>query len=367
MLESTTYPGTTRELVTPVLEAASGLRGCDDFLVGYSPERIDPGNSDFTLLNTPKIVAAIGAPALAAVRAFYGTFVDTLVPLERPEEAELAKLVENTFRHVNIALVNELAHFANELGVDLRKAIDAAATKPFGFMPFRPGPGVGGHCLPIDPSYLSWRVAREVGAPFRFVELANELNRGMPSYVVRRVQDQLNRDGIALRDARVLILGLAYKPGTGDTREAPAYPIIASLRRLGAEVRAVDPHVDLSVTTIDAAHRAWTAMPSVRPTFVLLLTEHDEFDFSIRCTHLASRVRYPRVYSCWGQRRAALTQARVQMLLRQLDTAQAVCFAPSRPIRSFALLRQMPTGRATAEGLRESEAGWHSIALRPGT
>ena len=168
VLESTTYPGTTREILVPVLEAASGMQHGRDFLAGYSPERIDPGNSDHALTNTPKIVAGIDVSSLVAMQAFYGSFVTQLIPVPRPDEAELAKLLENTFRHVNIVLVNELAVFAHELDVDLGVAIEAAASKPFGFMPFRPGPGVGGHCLPIDPTYLSWRVERELGAPFRF-------------------------------------------------------------------------------------------------------------------------------------------------------------------------------------------------------
>jgi UDP-N-acetyl-D-glucosamine dehydrogenase len=285
VLESTTYPGTTRELLVPLLEATSGLRCGDDFLIGYSPERIDPGNPDFTLKNTPKVVSGLDAHALAAVRAFYGAFVETLVPVGRPEEAELTKLLENTFRHVNVALVNELAVFAHDLGVDLRAAIDAAATKPFGFMPFRPGPGVGGHCLPVDPSYLSWRVERELGTRFRFVELANDVNTHMPLYVVQRMQALLNRDGLALRDARILVLGLAYKPGSGDTREAPSVPVIAELRRLGADVRAVDPHVDPSVQQIGVPLVQATEEIVTDADVVLVLTDHPEFDLELisRC------------------------------------------------------------------------------------
>jgi nucleotide sugar dehydrogenase len=281
VLESTTYPGTTRELLVPLLEEVSGLRCGADFLAGYSPERIDPGNPEFTLVGTPKVIAGMSAPALAAIEAFYGAFVETLVPLGRPEEAELTKLLENTFRHVNIALVNELAVFAHALDVDLRVAIDAAATKPFGFMPFRPGPGVGGHCLPVDPSYLSWRVARELGTPFRFVELANEVNARMPAYVVQRLQDLLNRDGLALNGARVLVLGLAYKPGTGDTREAPSARIIETMRRLGAEVSAVDPHVDPSVATVDVPLVALTEGAVADADAVLVLTDHPDLDLEM--------------------------------------------------------------------------------------
>lgn len=281
ILESTTYPGTTRELLVPILEDVSGLHCGDDFLAGYSPERIDPGNPEFTLVSTPKLVAGMNGSALAAIQAFYGTFVEKLVPLARPEEAELAKLLENTFRHVNIALVNELAVFAHDLDVDLRAAIDAAATKPFGFMPFRPGPGVGGHCLPVDPAYLSWRVARKLGAPFRFVELANEVNARMPAYVVQRLQDLLNRDGLALNGARVLVLGLSYKPGIGDTREAPSTPIIETMHRLGVDARAVDPHVDPSVARVDVPLVALTTDEVDEADAVLVLTDHPEFDLEM--------------------------------------------------------------------------------------
>ncbi len=193
ILESTTYPGTTEELVQPILEAGSGLRVGADFHLGYSPERIDPGNATWTLETTPKVVSGVTPGCLAAVQGFFDAAGGETVPVSSPKEAELAKLLENTFRHVNIALVNELAMFAHELGVDAWEAIDAASTKPFGFMRFTPGPGVGGHCLPIDPSYLSWRVRRSLGHTFRFVELANDVNEHMPDHVVSRVAAALNR------------------------------------------------------------------------------------------------------------------------------------------------------------------------------
>ncbi|HEY7486776.1 MAG TPA: nucleotide sugar dehydrogenase, partial [Streptosporangiaceae bacterium] len=184
VVESTTYPGTTEELLKPILEDGSGLVAGTDFHLGYSPERIDPGNQVWTLISTPKIVSAVDEKSLRAVDAFYRTIVETTVPVSGTREAELAKLLENTFRHVNIALVNEIAMFAHELSIDVWEAIDAASSKPFGFMRFTPGPGVGGHCLPIDPSYLSWRVRQRLGEPFRFVELANDVNEHMPDYVV---------------------------------------------------------------------------------------------------------------------------------------------------------------------------------------
>ena len=281
VLESTTYPGTTVELLVPALEAASGLRAGIDFSVGYSPERIDPGNPTHTLTTTPKIVSGIDARSLHAIEMFYGAFVDKLVPVGRPEEAELAKLLENTFRHVNIALVNELAVFSHDLGVDLWAAIDAAATKPFGFMPFRPGPGVGGHCLPVDPSYLSWRVQRQTGEPFRFVELANEVNARMPDYVVRRIQEQLNEDGLAVRGARILLLGLAYKPGTGDLREAPSAPIVAGLRRLGAGVAAVDPHVLQEGVVGGVEMLPLNKAVLGAADLVVIVTDHPSFDLDL--------------------------------------------------------------------------------------
>ena len=221
VLESTTYPGTTEETVVPLLEKGSGLTAGADFAVGYSPERIDPSNPTWTLRNTPKIVAGLDAASLDVVDEFYSQIVDTTVRVPGLKEAELAKLLENTFRHVNIALVNELAMYCNELGIDVWSVIDAAATKPFGFMKFTPGPGVGGHCLPIDPSYLSWQVRQELGRSFRFVELANDVNAHMPDYVVDRVARKLNTVRKALNGANVLVLGLAYKKNSGRCRGSP--------------------------------------------------------------------------------------------------------------------------------------------------
>jgi UDP-N-acetyl-D-glucosamine dehydrogenase len=279
VLESTTYPGTTEELVLPGLEAVSGLEGGTDFYVGYSPERIDPGNARYTLRNTPKVVSGVGAASLEAVRHFYDSVIERTVPVSSPKVAELVKLLENTFRHVNIALVNELAMFAAELDVDVWEAIDAASTKPFGFLRFTPGPGVGGHCLPIDPSYLSWRVRRLLNQPFRFVELANDINEHMPDYVVNRLVITLNRQRRAVNGSRILLLGLAYKRNTSDGRESPAVAVAERLVALGADVRAADPHV-LEEHTLPHVHRVEATREEVAGAdAVVLLTDHDAFDY----------------------------------------------------------------------------------------
>jgi UDP-N-acetyl-D-glucosamine dehydrogenase len=285
VLESTTYPGTTEEFVVPMLEEGSGLIAGEDFFVGYSPERIDPGNRVWNLTNTPKVVSGINTASLERIDHFYRTLVDQTVPVSGTHEAELTKLLENTFRHVNIALVNELAVFAAELGIDVWEAIGAAASKPFGFMPFHPGPGVGGHCLPIDPSYLSWRVRRRIGKSFRFVELANDINEHMPDYVVRRLVDALNREGKALRGARILLLGIAYKRNTGDAREAPSATVAKQLLSYGAHVRAVDPYVLHSDIMSGLALVEATPEEVAAADAVVLLTDHDTFDHDLITTH----------------------------------------------------------------------------------
>jgi UDP-N-acetyl-D-glucosamine dehydrogenase len=278
IMESTSYPGTTQEQVLTWLEDGSGLIAGTDFHLGYSPERIDPGNHAWTLATTPKVVSGIDADSLAAVEAFYAGIVERTVAVSSPREAELAKLIENTFRHVNIALMNELAMFGRELGVNVWEAIDAASTKPFGFMRFSPGPGVGGHCLPIDPSYLSWRVERTLGQRFRFVELANDINNHMPDYVVRRLLLALNQRGRPVSGSRILLLGLAYKKNTGDARESPAIRVANLLLRMGADVRAADPLVtetgvlDPAVTRVEAVPEEIAAADAV-----VLLTDHDAF------------------------------------------------------------------------------------------
>ncbi len=280
ILESTTYPGTTEELVAPILED-SGLVAGRDFFLGYSPERIDPGNQVWTLHTTPKVVSGVNEASLEAVHAFYDDIVERTVTVSSTKVAELTKLLENTFRHVNIALVNELAMFAGELGISAWEAIDAASTKPFGFMPFRPGPGVGGHCLPIDPSYLSWRVKRALGQSFRFVELANDVNDHMPDYVVRRLMMSLNRRRLALNGSRVLLLGLAYKANTGDARESPAVVVADRLLALGADVRAADPHVVEGHISERVARVECSAEEVTGADLVVLLTDHDEFDYDM--------------------------------------------------------------------------------------
>ena len=243
VLESTTYPGTTEQVVAPLLEERSGLRAGVDFHLAYSPERIDPGNRSYGLRTTPKLVGGLTQACGDVAAAFYGKLVDEVVLVRGTREAEMAKLLENTYRHVNIALVNEMAVFCHELDIDLWDVIDAASTKPFGFQAFRPGPGVGGHCIPVDPSYLSWTV-RRLGYPFRFVELAQEINDRMPAYVVTRITRALNDRSCAVRGSRVLLLGVTYKADVADARETPAVPLARRLLEMGAELRWHDPFVD---------------------------------------------------------------------------------------------------------------------------
>ncbi|WP_420111372.1 nucleotide sugar dehydrogenase [Pseudactinotalea sp.] len=243
VLESTTYPGTTDEVVRPILEEG-GLSAGTDFALAFSPERIDPGNPTYGMKNTPKVVGGLTPGCTERAVQFYGHFVDTVVPAKGTREAETAKLLENTYRHINIALVNEMARFCHELDIDLWNVIEMAKTKPFGFQAFYPGPGVGGHCIPIDPNYLSYNVRARLGYPFRFVELAQEINATMPAYVARRAQDILNEDALALRGATVLLLGVTYKPDIADQRESPAVPLAKQLRQMGADVQFHDPNVE---------------------------------------------------------------------------------------------------------------------------
>ena len=286
ILESTTYPGTTTELVAPVLEE-SGLTVGVDVALGYSPERIDPGNQRWTLVNTPKVVSGVDEASLRLVDAFYSSFVDKTVPVGNTAEAELVKLLENTFRHVNIALVNELAMFAKELGVDIWSAIDAASTKPYGFMRFTPGPGVGGHCLPIDPSYLSWQVKRRLGQSFRFVELANDVNEHMPDHVATRIMALLNRDARAVNGAKILLLGLAYKAGTSDFRESPSVAVADRLAALGAELKACDPHIpDVNVVDLRGLPLVPFSPAELEAAdLVVVLVDHPEFDPDVIAAH----------------------------------------------------------------------------------
>lgn len=242
ILESTTYPGTTDEVVRPILES-SGLEAGRDFYLAFSPERIDPGNPIFGAKNTPKVIGGHTLECGRRAADFYGKFVDSVVMTKGTREAETAKLLENTYRHINIALVNEMARFCHELRIDLWDVISAASTKPFGFQAFYPGPGVGGHCIPIDPNYLSHNVRARLGYPFRFVELAQEINATMPAYVAQRAQDLLNEQGAAISRSKVLLLGVTYKPNIADQRESPAVPLARHLLDKGAQVLYFDPHV----------------------------------------------------------------------------------------------------------------------------
>lgn len=280
VLESSTYPGTTEDVVRPALEEISGLRADADFYLGYSPERIDPGRNR-TLWGTARLVSGVGAESLRVITRFYASVVDEVVPVSSPRVAEVAKLFENTFRYVNVALANELTMYARDLGVDVWEALEAAASKPFGFMKFEPGPGVGGHCLPIDPTYLSWSVQRRVGYPLRFVELANDINGHMPEYVVRRVTALLNACGKAVRDARILLLGLAYKPNTGDVRESASIQVADRLLALGARVQACDPLAQDSPIDDRAPRVHLTSTVLNAADLVVLLTDHKEFDYGL--------------------------------------------------------------------------------------
>ncbi|MBB6170089.1 nucleotide sugar dehydrogenase [Nocardiopsis mwathae] len=276
ILESTTYPGTTEEVVRPILEE-SGLVAGADFHLAFSPERIDPGNPAFGIANTPKVVGGMTERCGELAATFYGKFVDSVVQARGTREAEMAKLLENTYRHVNIALVNEMAIFCQELGVDLWDAIACAATKPFGFQAFYPGPGVGGHCIPIDPNYLSYKV-KTLGYPFRFVELAQEINARMPTYVLQRAQELLNDSGLALSRSKVLLLGVTYKAGIADQRESPARPVARKLAAKGAALTYHDPHVEewtVNGTRVPRAENLEQALADADLT--ILLTDHTDY------------------------------------------------------------------------------------------
>ncbi|GAA0935054.1 nucleotide sugar dehydrogenase [Nonomuraea longicatena] len=282
VLESTTYPGCTEELLVPILEKTSGLRAGEDFLAGFSPERIAQGNKQLSFVSTPKVVSGINARSLEVIKGFYDSIVLTTVPVSGPKVAELTKLVENTFRLVNISLVNELATLTAPLGVNIWEAIDAAATKPIGFTRFTPGPGVGGHCLPVDPLFLAWKIEQELGVPFRFVGLADEVNRHMPDYVVQRVVAGLDKRGLPVEGSRVLLLGLTYKRNVTDLRNSPSARVAELLTGLGAEVYGADPNVPdsdtgkLNVPRVDASAQEVAAADAV-----VLLVGHDRFDFAM--------------------------------------------------------------------------------------
>jgi UDP-N-acetyl-D-glucosamine dehydrogenase len=242
VLESTTYPGTTRELLIPILEQESDLRVPDDVNVAFSPERVDPGRTDYTLRNTPKVIGGMTEQCADRAAELYGRICDKIVRVSTPEAAEMTKLLENIFRSVNIALVNELAILSERMGIDIWEVVDAAATKPYGFMPFEPGPGMGGHCLPVDPFYLTWR-AREFHMSTEFIELAGKINQQMPYHCVERIESALNDAAKAVRGANIAILGVSYKGGVGDIRESPALRIMQVLAGRGARIRYHDPYV----------------------------------------------------------------------------------------------------------------------------
>jgi UDP-N-acetyl-D-glucosamine dehydrogenase len=279
VLESTTYPGTTREILLPKLTEASGLEVGKDFFLAFSPERVDPGRTDWTTYNTPKVIGGITSTCSELASLWYQQALETVVPVSSAESAEMAKLLENTFRMINIGLVNEMAIMCDRLGLDVWEIIDAAATKPFGYMKFTPGPGLGGHCIPIDPLYLSWKL-RALNYTARFIELASEINTGMPRYVVTKVQDALNEQMKPLKGSRVLVIGAAYKPDVDDIRESPALDIIGLLRQKGAEVDYHDPFIP------EIAHDDWIleSVPDViegasAADCVVIVTNHTIYDY----------------------------------------------------------------------------------------
>lgn len=279
VLESTTYPGTTDELILPRLQA-TGLQVGVDFFLAFSPERIDPGNSRYGLRNTPKVVAGITPTCLEVAQALYEKAIDTVIPISSTRAAELIKVFENTFRAVNIAMVNELAIIANLLGVDVWEVIAAAATKPFGFMPFYPGPGIGGHCIPLDPHYLAWKL-RSLNYRSRFIEVASEINEQMPRYVVERIASAMNEVVKCLNGSRILIIGVAYKRDVGDLRESPAIEIIELLRERKAQIDYTDPYIP----TLTLAETTLTAVPLddehvQGADCVVIVTDHRAFDYA---------------------------------------------------------------------------------------
>ena len=285
MLESTTYPGTTEQRVKPALET-SGMAAGRDFLLAYSPERIDPGNTEFTFRDVPRVVGGLNAESTGIAVLFYEQLVDKVMAVSSCRAAELAKLLENTFRHVNIALANEMAMLCHEVDIDVWEVIDAAATKPFGFMPFYPGPGVGGHCIPLDPTYLSWQMKRDAGHQFRVLEEAEDINAQMPAWVAGRIAEVLNDGSRSVKDARILVLGAAYKPDVGDVRESPAVKIMQLLHRRGAKVEFHDPYVEDVTLNGTTLHRTELTNHAVtRADLVAVLTPHSAYDLDWVAEH----------------------------------------------------------------------------------
>ena len=276
ILESTTYPGTTVEVLIPNLESMSGLKAGEDFFVGYSPERIDPGNEVWKFKNTPKVISGINDISTKKVQSFYDSIIDNTVLVNGTKEAEMVKLLENTYRHVNIALINELAMLCKMLDIDIWEVVNAAKTKPFGFESFKPGPGVGGHCIPVDPEYLSFKT-RQIGKPVRFVELAQEINNSMPSYVVKQVNEILNNNKKILNNSKILLMGVAYKKDISDMRESPAIDIAELLLDKNVDLSYYDPHVEdfkVSETSINKETRSESFD---NYDMILVLTPHSEF------------------------------------------------------------------------------------------
>ena len=284
VLESTTYPGTTRELMLPALEG-TGLKVGEDFFLAFSPERVDPGNPKWNTRNTPKVVGGITDTCRRVALEIYGPAIERLVPVSSTEAAELVKILENTFRSVNIGLVNEMAIVCDKLGVNVWEVIDAAATKPFGFMKFTPGPGVGGHCIPLDPHYLAWKM-RTLNYRTRFIELAGEINAEMPEYWVARAVDRLNEQSKAVRGSRMLVLGVAYKKNIDDIRESPALDVLRLLRRHGAIVEYHDPHVP-KLKDDDLELKSVPLTPDVLSgaDCVLIVTDHSDVDYVLVARH----------------------------------------------------------------------------------
>jgi UDP-N-acetyl-D-glucosamine dehydrogenase len=284
VLESTTYPGTTEELMQPMLEAG-GLKAGDDFFLAFSPERVDPGNPTFQTRNVPKVVGGIGVESTELAAALYGSAIETIVPVSSPRVAEMVKLLENTFRAVNIGLVNEIALMCDRLGLDVWEVVQAAATKPFGFMPFYPGPGLGGHCIPIDPFYLSWK-AKQTGFDPRFIELAGQINGAMPHFVVDKIADALNGHKKALNGSTVLVLGLAYKRDIDDIRESPSLDVMHLLHEKGARVEYTDPYVPSLAARqwlggLDLESRPLSPAVLAAADCVAILTDHRTVDYGM--------------------------------------------------------------------------------------
>jgi UDP-N-acetyl-D-glucosamine dehydrogenase len=280
VLESTTYPGTTQEVLTPILEK-SGLRAGRDFFLAFSPERVDPGNKNFDTVSIPKVVGGVDKNSSAAARALYEAVMQKVVPVSSAKAAEMVKLLENTFRSVNIGLINEIAQMAHHFGVDIWEVVEAAKTKPFGFMPFYPGPGIGGHCLPIDPLYLSWK-SRHHGFEAKMIELASDVNQKMPLYVVERIAHLLNTKKTALKKSKILILGAAYKKNIDDIRESPALEVISELLREGAEVSYADPLVpSLEMGGRRLKSQKLTLGFIKKQDCVVVLTDHTALDYSL--------------------------------------------------------------------------------------